>query len=140
MAFPEASVQTLAADGDWWVQQSAPALERGALVQCWVPHADQVPYAFEPVGRTNATEHDRADIKVAPLKVDQPLRQLALPVAAMPSHPNEVWAAYRAKRRPCLVLSNEHPHVDRNLTTGKPKHATASMMLVAPLLRSRFVG
>lgn len=132
MTFPDASVQAMATDGDWWVQQASPSLERGALVQCWVPHADQMPYAFVPVGRTNATEHGHAEVKVVPLKVDQPLKQLDLPVAAMPNHPNEVWAAYRAKRRPCLVLSNEHPQVDKGLTAGKPKHATAPMMLVAP--------
>jgi len=132
MTFPDASVQALATDGDWWIQQPTPSLERGALVQCWVPHADQVPYAFEPVARTNPTEHDRAEVKVAPLKVDQPLKQLQLPVAAMPNHPNEVWAAYRAKRRPCLVLTEAYPLVDKSLTAGKPKHATAPMMLVAP--------
>ena len=132
MAFPEASIQELAADGDWWIAQTKPTLERGALVQCWVPHADQVPYVFEPIGRTDATQHDRARVKVAPLKLDQPLKELSLPVAAMPNHPNEVWAAYRAKRRPCLVLTNEHPAVERKLTAGKPKHATAAMMLVAP--------
>jgi len=132
MAFPDASVQQLATEGGWWIKQSNPTLERGALVQCWIPHADQVPYAFEPVGRTNPTEHSHAEVKVAPLKVDQPLKQLDLPVAAMVNHPNEVWAAYRAKRRPCLVLSNEHPPVDKDLTKGKPNRATAPMMLVAP--------
>lgn len=132
MSFPDACVQTVAIVGDWWIQQESRLPERGSLIFCFVPHADQIPYTFVPIGRTNPTEHDNANVRVAPLKVDQPLKQLDLPVAAMPNYPHEVWAAYRAKKRPCLVLSAAHPQVEQNLTQGKPKHATAPMMLIAP--------
>lgn len=132
MPFPEDSIQALATEGDWWTHQESASPERGSLVLCYVPYADQIPYAFVPVGRTNPTEHNQADVKVAPLNVNQPLKQLELPVAAMPNYPNEVWAAYRAKRRPCVVVSGVHPLVEKTLTVGKPKHATAPMMLVAP--------
>lgn len=132
MTYPDDCVQALGAGGKWWEPQPDAQIHRGSLVLCYVPHIDQVPYTFEPIGRASPTEHDAAIVKVAPLKVDQPLKQLKLPVAAMPLHPNEVWAAYRAKRRPCVVLSCDHPAVDGTLTQGKPGHATAPMMLVAP--------
>lgn len=134
MAFPDDSVQGIALDPktDWWVQQTSKIPERGSLVQCFVPHADQVPYQFEPIGRTIPTEHDQADVRVAPLRIGTPMKALPLPVAAMPTYPNEVWTAYRAKCRPCIVLSTNHPPVPKALTVGKPHSATASMMLIAP--------
>ncbi|MFI0460061.1 MAG: hypothetical protein ACH254_20945, partial [Candidatus Thiodiazotropha endolucinida] len=91
-----------------------------------------VPYTFEPVGRTNSEEHNRADVKVTPLKVDQPLKRVNLPVAAMTLHAGEVWAAYRAKKRPCLVLGSETPEVDKSVTRGMPKVSSAPTVLVAP--------
>lgn len=132
MTFPEDCVQSAICTGDWWLPHTDGQLCRGALLTCFAPHTDQVPYTFEPIGRTVATEHQLADVKVAPLKVDQPLKQLNLPVAAMPLHHGEVWAAYRAKRRPVLVLSEQCPTVDKSLTRGMPNHSTAQMMLVAP--------
>lgn len=133
MTFPDDSVQgMIGPNSAWWEAQQSKEPERGSLVYCYIPHADQVPYWFEPIGRALPTEHDQAVVKVAPLRVGAPLKQLPLPVAAMPSHPNEVWAAYRAKRRPCVVLSMKHPPVDKSLTAGKAKAATAPMMLVAP--------
>lgn len=81
----------------------------------------------------DSDEHGEARVKVTPLKVDQPLKQTYLPVAAMPLHRGEVWAAYRAKVRPCLVLgSTDAPPVDKQLTMGMPKYMTAPMLLVAP--------
>src|ERR1044071_1443043 len=96
--FPDDCIQSLKGADGWWVANERHELCRGALIISFVPHVDQVPYTLEPIGRTHGTEHARADVKVAPLKVDQPLKQTALPVAAMPLHGNEVWAVYRAKR------------------------------------------
>ncbi|WP_368428031.1 hypothetical protein [Sulfuricaulis sp.] len=97
-----------------------------------MPHVDQVPYAFEPVGRTDANRHDSATLRVAPLSANQPLKKKDLPVAAMPQSGGEVWAAYRAKMRPCLVIGSHNPAVDRALTEGTPKNSTAPTVLVAP--------
>lgn len=134
MTFPDDSVQGIVLDPkeSWWVQQTSNVPERGSLAYCYVPHADQIPYRFEPIGRTNPTEHESVDVRVTPLRVGEPLQKLQLPVAAMPSYAHEVWAAYRAKRRPCIVLSTNHPPVPKTLTAGKPNNATANMMLVAP--------
>lgn len=130
--FPSDCVQSVIFSGKWWVKQESATLCRGSLVFAFVPHVDQVPYRFEPLGRKDPTQHGAASVKVGPLRVDQPLKQVDLPVAAMPLHEGEVWSAYRAKRRPCLVLGCDHPAVDASLVKGMPKHSTAPTCLVAP--------
>jgi len=130
--FPEDSLQSLIHPSEWWIKNANNELCRGALVFSFVPHVDQIPYMFEPVGRTQATEHDSAVVRVSPLKVGQSLKKTDLPVAAMTLHEKEVWAAYRAKKRPCLVLSSNSILVDKSLTKGKPSHATAHTFLAAP--------
>lgn len=132
MTFPDDCVQSIVGGQSWWVKDDTQRVSRGALLFAFAPHVDQLPYAFEPVGRTEATRHDSAIVKVTPLRVDQPLRPTALPVAAMPLHEGEVWAAYRAKKRPCLVICCDHPAVDSTLTKGMPNKSTAPTMLVAP--------
>jgi len=130
--FPDDCIQSIVGSTKWWTKNEEQKLCRGALIFAFVPHVDQVPYAFQPVGRTEPDKHDSAIVRVAPLKVDQPLKKAELPVAAMPLHGNEVWAAYRAKRRPCLVIGSNNPTVDHTLIAGTPRNATAPTILVAP--------
>lgn len=132
MTFPEDCLQSIVEPDPWWEENKDKQLCRGAIVFAFLPYVDQLPYQFEPKGRTSATEHSKADVVVAPLKVNQPLKQVNLPVAAMVLHDKEVWAAYRAKKRPCLVLATEGISVDKSLTKGKPNHSTAPTILVAP--------
>jgi len=129
---PDDSVQSLVATGNWWVTQSETKPVRGSLIFAFVPHFDQRPYAFEPIGRSDPRSHDSARVRVQPIAVDQPLKPSNLPVAAMPLGNNEIWAAYRAKRRPCLVLGDSASNVSKHVTRGRPKHATAPTLLVAP--------
>lgn len=98
----------------------------------FIPSVDQTPFIFEPIGRKVATEHEQAEIRIAPLSANQQFKATTLPVAAMIKSENEIWAAFRTKRRPCLVLGVEKAEVDDSLTRKKPKHATAPMYLVAP--------
>lgn len=130
--YPDDCIQSIIAPSSWWVKNESQTLCRGSLVHAFVPHVDQLPYKFEPVGRKEATRHTDAIVRVEPLKVGEPLKQVELPVAAMPLHNGEVWAAYRAKRRPCLVIGSSSPAVDSDLTKGKSKSATAPTILVAP--------
>lgn len=132
MTWPEDCLQAALGGQEWWTRHDGHELCRGVLVWAFLPHFDQVPYAFEPVGRTEPTQHGSATVKVAPLRIGQPLTRSKLPVAAMPLHGGEVWAAYRAKRRPCLVIAKNGPTVDRNLTRRTPNHSTAPTILVAP--------
>ena len=130
--YPEDCIQSIIQPTDWWVKNEEKKLCRGALIFAFAPHVDQVPYTFEPVGRTHADQHDTAILRVAPLSVKQPRRQTDLPVAAMPRFAGEVWAAYRAKKRPCLVIGSNNPAVDRALTRGMANRSTAPTVLVAP--------
>lgn len=132
MTYPEDSLQSLVASDDWWLEEDSPKLQRGSLVWSFAPHIDQVPYQFEPIGRTVATEHSEAEVQVSQVKVNQPLKRAVLPVAAMNLYENEVWAAYRAKKRPCIVFSSETVVVSNELIKGKSKNATAPTFLAAP--------
>lgn len=130
--FPEDCIQSIIGSTNWWAKNNEQALCRGALIFAFAPHVDQVPYTFEPVGRTEADRHNDAILRVSPLGVNQPLKKTDLPVAAMPLLAGEVWAAYRAKKRPCLVIGSNCPTVDKALVRGMPNSFTAPTVLVAP--------
>ena len=132
--YPDDCIQSIiATPREWWITNKSRQLCRGALIFAFIPHVDQTPYSFEPVGRKRADEHREARIRVTPLKVNNPLIQTELPVAAMPLNRGEVWAAYRAKVRPCLVLGSiDTPTVESNLVRGMPKYLSAQTILVAP--------
>lgn len=132
MTYPDDCIQSLFDPDGWLVPNPENRAVKGALIRAFVPHVDQTPYTFAMKGRTHPTEHDKADIVVSPLKVDQPLKQLDLPVAATPLYKGEVWGAYRAKKRPCLVVKGPSSAVDPALTRGMPKSSSAPTMLVAP--------
>lgn len=128
--YPDDCIQHIV--GDWWIKNEERSLCRGALILAFVPHVDQVPYTFSPVGRTDAGRHKDAIVRVEPLKVEQALKQTDLPVAAMPLNYGEVWAAYRAKKRPCIVMGTPGVEVERSLVKGMSKTATSPTMLVVP--------
>jgi hypothetical protein len=130
--YPDDCVQSIIQPADWWVRNEDRGLCRGALIFAFVPHVDQVPYTMEPVGRTQADQHDSANLRVTPLTIRQPRRGTDLPVAAMPLNAGELWTAYRAKKRPCLVIGSQSPVVHRALIRGMAKHATAPTVLAAP--------
>lgn len=130
--YPKDCVQHVVGSDDWWIKSDQKTSCRGALVTAFVPYVEHETYGFEPLGRKEASQHDSAIFKVAPLRVGQPIKRTELPVAAMPLHGSEVFAAYRAKMRPCLVIGSVSPSVDKSLTKGKPKLSTAPTMLIAP--------
>ena len=130
--YPDDCIQSIIQPTDWWVKNEDQMLCRGALIFAFVPHVDQVPYTMEPVGRTDPEKHDSANLRVSPLRIKQPRRRTDLPVAAMPLYSGELWAAYRAKKRPCLVIGSNNPLVDRTLTRGMAKRSTAPTVLAAP--------
>ena len=70
--YPEDCIQTIVATPEeWWSKNDERKLNRGALIFAFIPHVDQVPYTFDPIGRNKADKHGEARVKVAPLKVDQ---------------------------------------------------------------------
>jgi len=117
----------------WWTVCKDKTLHRGQLVHVFIPHVDQVPLTLNAEGRTEPTQHDRALVKLEPLRAHQPAPPASkLPVAALPHHEGEVYAVYRAKRRPALVLSTGGGVVDKNLRKGGAKWQHAPTILVAP--------
>ncbi|MGR3979432.1 hypothetical protein [Pseudoalteromonas sp. 1181_04] len=116
---------------DWWVKSED--VVRGSLIEAFIPHVDQVPYQFEPIGRKDPRAHNQADVIVKPLKVGESLAEVTLPVAGMPrALPNEYWSAFRSKKRPCIVLSGEGDNIDKAITKGMANHSTAPTIIVAP--------
>ncbi len=130
--FPDDSIQSVILPSPWWEKIELPNLERGSLVFAFVPHVDQVPYTVKPVGRLQADRHDSAKLEISPLRMQDSRSREALPVAAMTLHSNELWVAYRAKKRPCLVLGTDTPPVDDRFRRGMPKKSTAPVVSVAP--------
>ncbi|MDP8314873.1 MAG: hypothetical protein RAP70_07350 [Candidatus Celaenobacter antarcticus] len=130
--FPDDSVQSIITPSLWWEETETKNLERGCLVYAFIPHVDQVPYTIKPVGRSQAERHDSAKLDIAPLRMKDRRKKEDLPVAAMTLHDSELWAAYRAKKRVCLVLGSAVPAVDNKLRFGMPKKSTAPTVIVAP--------
>lgn len=127
--FPELSIQSLFTN--WWVEDNR--LRRGSLIEAFIPHVDQIPYQFEPIGRKIATQHDIADVEVKELRVGQKIRHVALPVSGMPrTHRGEYWSAFRSKVRPCIVIGTSMDEVPTGLTIGMPNANTAHTIIVAP--------
>ncbi len=130
--FPDDSIQGIITPSPWWKKSKEKKMERGRLIYAFAPYVDQVPYTVKPVGRTRADRHDRAKLDIAPLRIKARRTRESLPVAAMTLHEGEVWVAYRAKKRPCLVLGSGSPYVADHLRRGMPKRSTAPTVLVAP--------
>ena len=130
--YPEDCLQSVIKPAEWWVENRDATICRGSLLFAFVPHIDQVPYTVAPVGRQEAERHDSAVLRVEPLRIKQPRRRTDLPVAAMSLNSGELWVAYRAKKRPCLVMGSDTPIVNKTLTRGMPNLSTAQTVLVAP--------
>jgi hypothetical protein len=117
----------------WWVPCSEHPLKRGQLVHAFIPHVGLTPYVLDAESRSEPTKHDRALFTVRPLRVKDRHSRPQLPVAALPQYPGEVWAAYRAKVRPCLVLSVGGDEVPATLRPqSSARWQSAPTILVAP--------
>ncbi len=116
----------------WWEKNNSNELKKGSLIFAFVPHVDQVPITLTPKGRQEAEQHNKATINITPLRIKDRRPINKLPVAALSLNEGELWTAYRAKKRPCLVLSAEQPRVDNKLRRDMPKKLTSPTILVAP--------
>lgn len=128
--YPDDSIQYIV--GNWWIEEKSSELKRGRLIKAFLPHVDQVPYQLTVTGRSDPTDHTRANYRLDPLRMNQPNKRPGLPVAALPAFENEVRAVYRAKKRPALIISEGGDEIERILTRGKPKWQTSPVVLVAP--------
>ncbi len=130
MTYPEDCIQTLV--DPWWVTGEPFPACRGQLIWVFVPHIDLQPLVLEPVGRTEPTDHMRANYTLKPLAVRDARRTPALPVAALPNFPSEVRSVYRAKKRPAVVLSTGGGDIPAALRRGGSRWQTAPTMTVPP--------
>ncbi len=102
------------------------------MVQAFLPHVDQVPYTIIPKGRKDPKTHDKAYVQIRELDIKRPRTREDLPVAAMSLNEKEIWSAYRAKKRPCLVVGKARGTVDSAARRNMPKRSTAQTLLVVP--------
>lgn len=132
MTFPKDSIQSTIYPSPWWVESTFSQPEKGELVWAYIPLVDQMPHKFKLAGRHDPEEHDSAQIVISPLRYNDPQRNSDLPVAAMTLAKGELWTAYRAKKRPCLIFCDQKLLVEKKLVQGKPKWQSAPTFLVAP--------
>ena len=130
MTFPTDSIQSIVSS--WWNECDTNVLKKGTLIYAFVPHVDQIPNTLIPIGRKEAEQHHEATLQVSPLRINDSRPKESLPVAALLLNEGELWTAYRAKKRPCLVIGNELPLVDNSLRRDMPKILTSPTILVAP--------
>jgi hypothetical protein len=128
--YPDDSIQAYVEK--WWLIDKSKDIKRGRLIKAFVPHVDQTPLTLIPTGRTDPTDHHKANYTIEPLRIDKPSRTYKLPVAALPEFEGEVRTVYRAKKRPVLIISAGGPDIPKELTRGKPGWQTAPTILVAP--------
>jgi hypothetical protein len=134
----EDSIQAYVAP--WWEVDETPGLKRGRLIRGFLPHVFQVPMVLIPIGRSDPTNHERMDYRLEPLKAGKYPKLPRLPVAALPLFEGEVLSAYKAKKRPLLVVSTGGPEIPKAITTGSPKWQIRPAMLVAPFYGAVFDG
>src|SRR5262245_15321650 len=117
----------------WWVECAEHPVQRGQLIHAFVPHVGLTPYVLDADGRAEATSHERARFKIRPLRIKERRSRPQLPVAALPQFPNEVWSAFRAKVRPCLVVCAGGSEIPDTLRPkSSPRWQSAPTILVAP--------
>jgi hypothetical protein len=128
--YPADSVQAVVAP--WWEKKTDATIQRGSLIWGFVPYVGLTPRTLEVTGRTEATSHDKATFKLAAMSASNPPRAPKLPVAAMPHIPGEVWAVYRAKRRPMVVLSLGGTDLPPEIQPIAAKWQRQGMLIAAP--------
>jgi hypothetical protein len=132
MALSEIAIQDLVEP--WWEETTSKIPEPGMLDWAFEPIVDQAPYTFHPVGRREPRKHQEATVRIERLKIEKSYStNPPLPVAAMSLAKREVWSAFRAKKRPCLILSGASANeIDRHLTVNQPKASYAATVILAP--------
>ncbi|MDM8526415.1 hypothetical protein QUF80_23810 [Desulfococcaceae bacterium HSG8] len=127
--YPDDSVQYMT--DDWWIEDDSFEYCRGRLIRAFLPHTDQIPKQLIATGRSEPTDHGRANFSIEPLRIRQPQKKPMIPVAALPAFGNEINAIYRAKKRPAIIICEGGEVVDKKLILGKPKWQTSPTILVA---------
>ncbi len=133
--YPEETIQSVAADGEWWEKSTDLALCRGRLIWAFVPLIESNPKTLQGVSRgADPGDHSTATFRLAPLRAADARNRAstAFPVAALPLASGEVHGVFRTKRRPMIVLSEISPSVPRSQQLGGRGWQTSAAVLAAP--------
>ena len=132
LRYTEECIQSLKIFDDWWIEDTSKKVSRGRLIQAYVPHVGAIPNRLSVAGRSDPTDHTRANFEIEPFRYGDKKKHLTLPVAALPAYSNEELLVFQSKKRPLLVVADNSQEVDKRLTLGKPGWQTAPTLLVAP--------
>lgn len=130
LMYSENSIQNIV--GTWWAKEESMNLSRGRLIRAFLPHIHQIPNKIEAVGRTEATNHNLANVRISPLRVKERQTRSRIPCAGLPVYDDEVNVVYRCKKRPALVICEGGTEIDKKLTRNKPRWQSSPTILVAP--------
>jgi len=130
--YPDISIQSIVGAEHWWIQDKKKTYSKGRLIFAFLPHVHQVPYTAIPIGREEATVHRTCKLRIEPFSAKKYQPSRPLPVAGMTLFSGEIWALYKAKRRPALIISEGWLDIEPGLRKGQPRKQTAPTLLVAP--------
>ncbi|MBU0990942.1 MAG: hypothetical protein KJ737_00495 [Proteobacteria bacterium] len=128
--YPDVSPQNLIEP--WWIEHSDDDFKPGKLIWAFLPHVEQIPYTLEPIGRDEPTEHTTGKVQIKRFEISSPPIKKNLPLAAMPVFKNEMFCAYRTKKRPAIIISKGGTFIEKALTKNKSKWRTDRTVLVVP--------
>lgn len=131
MKYPDDAFQ--AVFDEWWIKDvpRRGTFTRGRLV--WSPALSikEVPTELIAEGRKDPRDHGTAKATLRTYHVSRKEDRPVLPVAGMMLHNGEICLAYKAKRRPALILGTPPPTTSSFLK-GSPKSHRISPILLAP--------
>lgn len=118
--------------GSWWERKSGQPVGFGSLIEVFVHHMDKLPIQLIPEGRTQATDHTRANFKAMPYSIRRHLQRTPVPIAALPHNPGESYIALRGKVRPALVLGADFTPISQEDRQRHREWQVSPVYLVAP--------
>jgi hypothetical protein len=127
------------------VYEPATGFGVGHLVWCPVPHLEEVPRILD-VERAKSEEHFATKFQIVQMTEDHFRSKQKLPIKALSLGNTEELLISKAKKRPCIVLSNQNTEfLDENtmLAIARRKHLQDRSMVrncSPPVAISRFGG
>jgi len=117
----------------WWITDNKRDYRRGRLIKAHLPHVHQVPFTLIPTGRgDDPTDHSKIRYTMKELKLLDKNERSLLPAAALVVPEGENILAYRAKKRPALIISSGGDEISDSLRRGQPMWQTTPTILVIP--------
>lgn len=129
--YPDDCLQSLV-NSAWWEKTSAQPLRPGLLLETFIPYIDVTPHTLIAEARSDATDHHRAQFRIAPLDANSIPPPPAIPVSSLPLRERELYTVYRGKFRPVIVVGVGGCDVEPEHTRGQAKWQRRRTLHVAP--------